>query len=139
MEQHATVRLCEFKRQCPLNWDALTPTAERQTRYCDTCNQSVFLCESDEETISHAEQGHCIARRAPRTDDIPGIVVGEPDSEWLQAHQPTAQQEEARKWNQRERNINDALNNLKFTANRCSACGYPLPSWWEACRVCRRG
>src|SRR6476620_722414 len=126
MEQPATIRLCEFKfkRQCPLNWGALTTTADRQTRYCGTCDQMVFLCESDEETMRHAELGHCIARGAAET----GIVLGESDLDWLQ--------EEARKWRQREHNNDAALSNLKFPANRCSVCGYPLPSWWEACLVC---
>ena len=126
MEQHATIRLCEFKfkRQCPLNWEALATTTDRQTRHCDSCDQMVFLCESDAETMIHAELGHCIARRAPET----GIVLGEPDLDWLQ--------EQAQTWRQREHNIDGALSNLKFTANRCSVCGYPLPSWWKACRVC---
>src|SRR2546422_2455676 len=53
MKQDRTIRLCglKFKRQCPLNWDALKPTADVRSRYCGTCDRSVFLCESDEETM----------------------------------------------------------------------------------------
>jgi hypothetical protein len=138
MEQDRTIRLCglKFKRQCPLNWDALKPTAEGRSRYCGTCDRSVFLCESDEETMWHAEQGHCIARPVPKASDVPEVVLGEPDAEWLRGNQPTGQQEEARRLSQRERNINGALDNLQFSKKRCAACGYPVPSWWEACRVC---
>jgi ribosomal protein L40E len=64
------------------------------------------------------------------------MVFGEPDADWLRANQPTARQEEALRLNQRETNIDNALDNLQFSKKRCAACGYPVPSWWEACRVC---
>jgi hypothetical protein len=138
MEQESIVRICglKFKRQCPLNWNALGPIADDSSRHCDTCDRSVFLCTSDAETMFHAERGDCIARSVPTASELPKIVMGEPDVEWLRANQPTAPQQEALQRKQRERNIDDALNNLRFTAVRCAACGYPVPSWWDACRVC---
>ena len=64
------------------------------------------------------------------------VVLGEPDAAWLRAHRPTPRQEEAARVASRELRVNAALDNLGLTSRRCSACGYPVPSWWQACRVC---
>ena len=138
MKKDRTVRLCglKFKRQCPMDWSTLEATDDARARRCATCDREVYLCESDEETMWHAEQGHCIARAIPSSSELPMTVVGEPDADWLRAHRPTASQEEARELTHRERSIGAALDNLRFTKRRCIACGYPVATWWASCRVC---
>ena len=138
MKEETTIRLCglKFKRQCPLKWENLSATTDPRVRHCPTCDREVYFCVSDEETMAHADEGHCIARNAPHPSELPMIVLGEPDAEWLRAHRPTPRQEEAGRISSRELRVNAALDNLRFTSRRCSACGYPVPSWWHACRVC---
>jgi hypothetical protein len=138
METDITIRLCglKFKRQCPLNWDKLRPLGDDASRHCDTCDRPVFLCESDEETMFHAERGDCIARLTPATSELPNVILGEPDVEWLRANKRTPAQEEAQRLSQREGRIDGALSNLRFAAMRCADCGFPVPSWCKTCRVC---
>lgn len=138
MKKETTVRLCEriFKKKCPERWENLVTTEDPSVKHCKSCQREVFLCESDEETMAHAEQGHCIARSAPVWSELPMLVLGEPDAEWLRANQPTPQQEAAQADFHRELNINSALDNIKLTTRRCTNCGYPMPRWWDDCRVC---
>ena len=138
VKEETTIRLCglKFKRQCPLKWENLSATTDPLVRHCQTCEREVYFCASDEETMAHADAGHCIARSAPHRSELPMMFLGEPDAEWLRAHRPTPLQEEAGRIASRESQINAALKNLRFTPRRCSACGYPVPSWWPACRVC---
>jgi hypothetical protein len=138
VKEETTVRLCslKFKRQCPLEWDNLVATTDSRVRHCEACDHHVYFCATDEETMAHADQGHCVARSAPHRSELPMIVLGKPDAEWLRAHRSTPLQEEAGRIASRESRINDALDNLRYSSRRCSACGYPVPSWWHACRVC---
>ena len=138
MKEETTIRLCglKYKRQCPLKWESLAATADPGVRHCRTCDREVYFCASDEETMAHADEGHCIARAAPHPSELPMLVLGEPDAEWLRANRPTLRQVEAERIASRESRVNTALDNLHFTPRRCSACGYPVPSWWRECRVC---
>ena len=83
------IQLCpmRFKVFCPKSWDSLELLADPQTKHCQTCNQTVYLCVSDEETLQHAEQGHCVARSIPSVDsataDSKSYFLGEPDAKWL--------------------------------------------------------
>lgn len=52
---------CEFEFECPMNWFELTATNDAGVKYCDTCNNDVHLCLSQEDLDTHAEQRHCIA------------------------------------------------------------------------------
>ena len=48
-----------FKFQCPKTWDALTPTPERNIRFCKTCKHNVYLCRTLAEAKTHRYQ--CVA------------------------------------------------------------------------------
>ena len=138
VNQDRIVRLCglKFKRQCSLDWDRLELTEDDQARHCTTCNREVYLCKSDEETMHHAELGHCIARATPSSSELPSMVLGEPDGDWLVANRPTEAEKKALQIKQREGNIARSLADLQFSARRCGGCGYPVADWLRSCGVC---
>ena len=134
VKTNRTVRNCPlpvFRKVCPRTWDALTPTTQSTVRHCQQCNQSVYLCVSDEETLDHAKAGHCIARELPDNSELPVMYLGQPRVQPV----PTPEQDEALRRLHRERGIDDALKNVNAT-RACAECGFPFPSWRSRCRVC---
>jgi hypothetical protein len=98
----------------------------------------VYLCTSDEETMQHAEQGHCVARATPSSSEVfPKIVSGKSIIDSLRENPPTDAQWAALKIWERERNIARALDDWQFSERRCTACGYPVADWLAVCGVCR--
>ena len=129
-----TIRNCSlpvFRRVCLQQWEALTVTDQTTVRYCGQCNQNVYLCSTDDETLAHAKAGHCIAREIPDASELPSVYVGQPKD----VPSVTAMQEDALRLTQRERGVDDALKNLNSTRS-CPRCHYPTPSWRATCRVC---
>ena len=134
MKTKRTIRNCPlpiFRRVCPQQWEALTPTDQPSVRHCGQCNENVYLCSTDDETLSHARAGHCVARLIPDDSELPVVYLGMP------THVPptTAEQEEATRLADRERWIDYALKNLSATRS-CPRCHYPVQSWRTSCRVC---
>lgn len=132
-----TIRNCAdvFRKVCPLSWDELIATSDASIRHCEKCNRSVFLCDSDEETISHAEAGHCIARAIPADSELPLVYLGEPKSPrnpppW------TSDQEKAVRLRSWERGVDSALKDFKYSTRKCPQCRYPVPNWRLTCHVC---
>jgi hypothetical protein len=132
----AQVCITKLKYQCPNDWDSLEPQSEPGPRHCQMCNELVYLCESDAEMLSHAEQGHCIAWEIPQMNELPKMVLGQPDAEWLRKNHPTPAQLAAQKKAAIAGAIAGALSDQKYTSRRCQNCHYPFPSWYGACRVC---
>jgi hypothetical protein len=129
-----TIRNCPlpvFRRVCPQQWDALTPTDRPSVRHCGHCGKDVYLCIDDGETLSHARAGHCVAREIPDASDLPTMYLGQPKY----VPPTTPEQEEALRLTHRERGIDDALKNLR-SPRSCPKCGYPSPGWRTRCRVC---
>ncbi|HVF85638.1 MAG TPA: hypothetical protein VM821_06630 [Abditibacteriaceae bacterium] len=120
----------KFRFECPKLWQNLDDTQEPDVKFCDACQREVFLCSSDEETMEHAEQGHCIARARPHFSTLPMMVIGEIES----GISPTAEQRKASEANLHECAIESALRDMKITKRRCANCGYPM--WLKKCRVC---
>ena len=52
----------KFEFQCHQEWDELDETADRGIRFCQKCQQKVYLCCDDKERDIHAQDGHCIAQ-----------------------------------------------------------------------------
>lgn len=100
-------------------------------RYCDTCEQIVYLCTTDAETLEHARAGHCIAREWSDDSELPAMVLGRPS----EPVEETESQVQAVTWMQRERGIDDSLRNIDADRT-CPDCKFPAPDWREACRVC---
>jgi hypothetical protein len=92
----------------------------------------VYLCSSDEETVGHAQAGHCIAREMPDSSELPHVYVGQP----VGLPPATPQQEEANRLMLRERGVDDAIKNARSSTRSCPRCQYPAPDWRATCRVC---
>ena len=134
MQTQQTIRNCSevFRVVCPQRWEALAPTDELGVRFCGQCEQQVYFCESDEETIAHAHAGHCIARELPDASELPRAYIGQP------AVRPpaTPEQNRAGLWKVRERAVDDAIKNARRSTRFCPKCRYPAPDWRVSCRVC---
>jgi hypothetical protein len=46
---------------CPRSWEGLAETDSPNVRTCDLCRERVYLCETDDALLEHAEKRHCIA------------------------------------------------------------------------------
>ena len=84
MYKKRTIQNCkfEFKFKCPLNWILLKKTDDENVRFCIKCEEKVYFCSSDEDTLTHVKAGHCIAREITNELKIRKIVFGrleEPD------------------------------------------------------------
>jgi hypothetical protein len=134
MNTKRTVRNCpvEFRFQCPKLWDDLAVTSDPAIRHCEECDNEVFFCTTDLETIAHARAGRCIARELPDPSELPRIVLGPPS----RPPESTLEQREAWQWNARERAIDDAIRNAGRSARSCPRCSYPASVWGKTCRVC---
>lgn len=130
-----TVRRCgievRWQLRCPRSWDALTPTPDADVRHCGECNERVYFCRDDHETLAQARAGHCIAREEPSEDALPRIVLGRS----VVIRQVTDAQEAALAHARRERGIADALR-AEGTSPACPACGYAMPRFRRTCYVC---
>lgn len=107
MKTKKTVRNCDrqFKFVCPQLWSDLKETDERDRRFCDKCEQVVYLCVSDDETLEHARAGHCVAREIPDESELPWMVLGKPE----EPVEHIESQLKALEWERREDGINDSL------------------------------
>ena len=134
MKTRKTIRNCSvkgFDYVCPQEWNALQPTNDETQRLCIECNEIVYLCVTDNETLSHARAGHCIAREIPDDSELPAMYLGRPTN----PPPITVSHERALEWTGRERGIDDSLRNID--AQRCCpTCNYPSPDWRKTCRVC---
>lgn len=50
-----------FDFVCDKRWDQMTPTANRDVRFCEACRESVHYCDTIMAGREHAEQRHCVA------------------------------------------------------------------------------
>jgi uncharacterized protein (TIGR02996 family) len=50
-----------FGFRCPLRWERLQPTAEREVRFCTSCQKEVHHCHTIGSARVHAAMGHCVA------------------------------------------------------------------------------
>src|SRR5262245_14892750 len=123
MKTEKAVRNCTdpFKFVCPKRWEDLQATGQEGVRHCVACQQSVFYCRTDEETIRHANAGHCIARETPESPT--SLTVGQP--------KPPLPEEEARC--RREAGIDLALRHVRDAHRECRQCGFPVPDWADSC------
>ncbi len=134
MRTTTTIRNClpVFRLVCPQRWEDLTPTNEPGVRHCVQCDQRVYRCATDAETIAHARAGHCIAREMPDASEMRAVYVGRP----VGVPPETPPQAEARRRTLRERGVDDAIRNARISSRSCPLCDYPAPDWRVSCRVC---
>jgi hypothetical protein len=135
MKLQRTVRNCRptIPVPCPKQWEALEETADPYIRHCQACSRHVFFCSTDEQTLEHARAGDCVAREVPNRSEMAHIVLGRPRPPVVE----TPTERDARARIARERAIDDILAwDLSAYERDCPACGYPLPNFRCACRVC---
>jgi hypothetical protein len=70
-----------FKFLCPKTWGQLERTKQWEVRYCTTCRQNVFYCDSLEAVKEHRRAGHCICVETGLDDEDLTMYLGEPCSE----------------------------------------------------------
>jgi hypothetical protein len=63
IEQCGHPAASHFSFVCPQKWDALAPTESPNVRACDLCRERVYLVDSDDALLEHADKRHCIALR----------------------------------------------------------------------------
>lgn len=51
----------EFEFECPKRWELVQFTANPRVRFCETCQNQVYYCDSAAQALRHARQGHCLA------------------------------------------------------------------------------
>lgn len=56
-----TLRNCTFKFKCMQTWEGLVRTDVETTRRCNTCNQYVYLVETDKRLAEAIKLNQCIA------------------------------------------------------------------------------
>jgi len=71
----------QYNLICDRRWEELQHTGDQAERYCDTCRQSVYYCDTITVARRHTEDGHCIAVDLGvirRYDDLspPRMVLG---------------------------------------------------------------
>lgn len=52
---------CPMAYECPKDWFELTPTNKAEVKYCNTCQQEVFLCLEQKNLNERITRGVCIA------------------------------------------------------------------------------
>jgi len=131
-EDLKTIRNCNFsfEFECPNVWENLAPTDQERVRFCGQCNEKVYFCENDAETIEHAIQRNCIARSEP-ADPTAELTIGRPSIE-----QMTEQVLSGHRI-RRERAIDESITLKEFSV--CPNCGYPKPVNTTRCELCRCG
>eukprot|EP00913_Durusdinium_trenchii_P033980 g31807.t1 len=75
----------DWELECPLLWENLTPTDQPNRRFCKTCGENVYFCDTIEEVNAHAMERRCVAfevreavateARVPETDDVVKLHV----------------------------------------------------------------
>lgn len=55
---------CYFAFQCPKKWEELRKTKDTKIRYCDTCAEQVYFCDSILELEDAIQNGRCVAFEA---------------------------------------------------------------------------
>jgi hypothetical protein len=79
-----TIKRCTFAFPCPMKWDDLRRDPhDAKIRFCETCSQPVFRCETDHELNRHVEVGHCVAIELEEHPLLTEMIVG-------RAHTPYA-------------------------------------------------
>lgn len=50
----------KWKYLCPRKWEELQITSEGTVRFCTSCRQNVYYCNTIEAGRDHVEDGHCV-------------------------------------------------------------------------------
>jgi hypothetical protein len=78
-----------FQFRCPRQWETLAATPETGVRFCDSCQQNVYYCDTTQAVEMHARRGDCITVPQQVADsagtEVTWHITGRPDYEQLWA------------------------------------------------------
>ena len=60
---------CALAFVCPVQWEAMEPTARADVRLCSHCRSEVYEARSEEELRRLSAEGRCVAVRPRRAPD----------------------------------------------------------------------
>ena len=74
-DDNADLRNCKFAFKCEKRWNDLNVISggDKDIRFCDDCEQSVYRCRTDDQLKYAIRENRCIAVRY-RTEDNPEAV-----------------------------------------------------------------
>ncbi len=70
---------CKFEFECPKKWDALELTNDGDTRFCKSCERSVYRVTSEREFDEYAARGECVA-----LDLVEYVMLGRPEGVYVE-------------------------------------------------------
>ena len=56
---------CKFQYECPKRWNDLLATDVENVRFCNHCEQNVYLVQTQIEFAEQAAKGKCVAIETP--------------------------------------------------------------------------
>ena len=78
IDETITIRNCKFAYKCDKQWFELLDTKDRNVKFCSTCQQEVFYCNTDEALVEAIKNNKCVCIETPY---IAGRMMGMPNSE----------------------------------------------------------
>jgi hypothetical protein len=98
----------------------------------------VYLCLTDEETVTNARAGHILARETPTHAELGIVTIKTPSGSprVLPYMDGTLEQEEARRRRHHELAIDRAIEAVRYSSRDCPQCGYPVADYRVYCQVC---
>ncbi len=133
MKMEPQVTNCSHRAQsCPRQWATLKETESAIERFCESCSQTVYLCEDEGSAITHAIAGHCVAMSLVSEPELPAMWLGTPPKVPV----ITDAQREALKQHHLDSEKVRALKDAKYSNRLCEYCGFPIATWRKTCWVC---
>jgi uncharacterized protein (TIGR02996 family) len=61
VEESVPSEFLKLEFECPQKWEKLVATEDRTVRYCQSCKENVYYCDTIKVAREHARQGLCVA------------------------------------------------------------------------------
>ena len=74
-QKDITIRNCKFAFKCEERWAYLQTTEDDNVRFCDSCQQQVFFCKTDDELLIAIKNNRCVSIESLENLEI---FVGKP-------------------------------------------------------------
>lgn len=65
---------CRLAFECPKKWADLSPTRDKNIKFCDECNSEVYWVSNPLEISAYIKESKCIAFESNKT-----LMLGQPD------------------------------------------------------------
>ncbi len=64
-DEEITIRNCTFAYKCTAKWDDMSETEDEKIKFCQSCQQEVVYCETDEELVVAVKRNKCVSIVTP--------------------------------------------------------------------------